>query len=233
MAQLKEVEIKIITNRNRDSKPLEGIGKDEASFFCLDLVFGQDRCDVQFHGIYIATMQTKIQHAPQQLLTCSKGTIRYEVLLPREAFKERLGVGIQPPGVDKSQLPWTINVHVLGLRSEADTVARQLSKYRLFLQRPIPMYFSVAYENPQYLSIVGSSFTSGDLLHSFSAEVTKATTKLDSNTVSGELDHDLDEVRAVINNLPRHDYLREANIDNRINTNLLRQAQIPKQLGQS
>jgi hypothetical protein len=45
----------------------------------------------------------------------------------------------------------------------------------------------------------------------------------ESNAVSEELDHVSDELRAVMNNLPRHGYLREADVDERINTDLLRQ----------
>jgi hypothetical protein len=47
--------------------------------------------------------------------------------------------------------------------------------------------------------------------------------EIESNAVSEELYHVLDELKVVMNNLPRHDYLREADVDKRINTDLLRQ----------
>jgi len=221
MTQLKEVEIKIITIQNKDSKPFENIGRGEDIFVCLDLAFGQDRCDVEFQGINIATMQTKTQHALQQLMSCSKERVRYKALVPRAELKEKLDAAMQPLGADKSKLPWSMNIQIFGVRSIADTAAKELSKYHLFLQHPCPVPFNAAYENPQYFSMAGSSFTNGVVLPPISVEATQS--EIESNAVSEELDHVLDELKAVMNNLPRHDYLSEADVDKRINTNLLTQ----------
>lgn len=193
------------------------IEKDEDIFAWLDLIFGHDRCDVQFQGINIATMQTKTQHALQQLISCSKERVRYEALV----LRSELNTAMQPLGVDKSKLPWLMNIQIFGVRSIADTVAKLLSKYRLFLQHPCPVPFNAAYENPQYLSIVGSSFTNGAILPAISIEATQG--EIESNAVSDELDNIPDELRAVVNNLPERDYLKEADVDERINTDLLRQ----------
>jgi SWI/SNF-related matrix-associated actin-dependent regulator of chromatin subfamily A3 len=218
---LKEVEIKIITNQSKDSKTFEKIGRDEDIFAYLDLIFGQDRCDVQFQGINIATMQTKTQHALQHLMSYSKERVRYKALVPQTELKEKLDAAIQPLGADKSKLPWSMNIQIFGVRSIADTVAKELSKYRLFLQHPCPVPFNAVYENPQYLSMAGSSFNNGAVLPPISVEATQS--EIESDAVSEELDHVLDELKAVMNNLPRHDYLREADVDKRINTDLLRQ----------
>lgn len=222
MTQLKEVEIKIIlTYRNKDLKISEEIGRAEDPFAYLDLLFGQDRCDVQFQGVNIATMQTKTQHALQHLIHCSKGRVCYKALVPRADFKERLDATIQPLGIDKFKLPWSMNIQIFGVRSIAATVAKELSKYRLFLQHPFPVQLNAAYENPQYLSMAGSSFTNGAILAPISVEVTQ--TEIESNDISEDPDQVLDELRTVIDNLPRHDYLREADIDKQVNTDLLRQ----------
>jgi SWI/SNF-related matrix-associated actin-dependent regulator of chromatin subfamily A3 len=221
MTQLKEVGIKIITNQNKDSKAFEKIGRDEDIFAYLDLIFGQNRCDLQFQGINIATTQTKTQHALQQLIYHSKERVRYKALVPRAEFKEKLDAAMQPLGVDKSKLHWSMNIQIFGVRSIADTVAKELSKYRLFLQHPCPVPFNAAYENPQYFSMVGSSFTNGAVLPPISVGVTQK--EIESNAVSEELDHVLDDLRAVINSLPTHEYLREVDVDERIKTDLLRQ----------
>ena len=218
---MKEVEIKIITNQNFDSKTFEKIGRNEDVFAYLDLIFGQDRCDVQFQGINIATMQTKTQHALQHLMSCSKERVRYKALVPRAELKEKLDAAMQPLGADKSKLPWSMNIQIFGVRSIADTAAKELSKYHLFLQHPCPVPFNAAYENPQYFSMAGSSFTNGAVLPPISVEATQS--EIESNAVSEELYHVLDELKVVMNNLPRHDYLREADVDKRINTDLLRQ----------
>jgi SWI/SNF-related matrix-associated actin-dependent regulator of chromatin subfamily A3 len=221
MTQLKEVEIKIITDQNKYSKAFEKTGRDEDIFAYLDLVFGQDRCDVQFQGLNIATTQTKTQHALQQLIYCSKERVRYKALVARAEFKEKLDAALQPLSVDKSKLRWSMNIQIFGVRSIADIVAKELSKYRLFLQHPYPMPFNAAYENPQYFSMVGSSFTNGAVLPPISVEATQR--EIESNAVSEELNHGLDDLRAVINNLPKHECLKEVDVDERINTDLLRQ----------
>lgn len=165
-------------------------------------------------------MQTKTQHALQQVMFSSKERVRYKALVPRAELHEILDAVIKPLGVDKSKLPWSMNIQIFGVRSIADTVAKDLSKYRLFLQHPSPVPFNINYENPQYLSMVGSSFTNGAILPQISVQ--KAQTEIESSVVFEELDNGLDEIRAVINNLPRHDHLREVDVDKRINTELLR-----------
>lgn len=158
---LKEVEIKIINNQKNDSKIFDELGGEEDSFAYLDLIFGHDRCDVQFQDINIATMQTKTQHALQQLIFFSKQRVRYKALVPRAEFQQMLDAAMQPLSVDKHKLLCSMNVQVFGARSIANTVAKELSKYHLFLQHPFPVPFNAAYENPQYLNMVGSSFTNG------------------------------------------------------------------------
>jgi hypothetical protein len=216
---LKEVEIKIIANQNRDSEIFDRIRGDEDSIVYLGLIFGKDRCDVQFQGINIATMQTKSQHALQQLIARSKRTIRFRALVPEADFKEKFEAVMQPFGVDKQKLTWSLNIQLFGVRPIADTVAKELCKYHLFLQHPVPMPLDEAYENPQYLTIVGSSFINGAVLPPISVEATHR--KLDFDGVTGEPDDSLYELRAVINDLPKQAFLREADVDHRINTDLL------------
>jgi hypothetical protein len=73
--------------------------------------------------------------------------------------------------------------------------------------------------------MVRSSFTNGAVLPPISAEASQG--EIESNPRSEELGLPSDELAAVINDLPRHDYLREVDIDKRIKTNLLRQVYKP------
>jgi SWI/SNF-related matrix-associated actin-dependent regulator of chromatin subfamily A3 len=221
VTQLREVEIQIICIRSKDLKAFESIGSDEDVFVYLDLIFGQDRCDVQFKGINIGTMQTKTQHALQQLMSHSKEKVRFKALVHREDLKEKLDTVMQPLGVNKSKLAWSMNIQIFGVRSISDMAAKDLSKYRLFLQHPCPTPFNATYENPQYLSMVGSSFINGAVLPPISMDASRP--EIEPNAVTEESDHGLDELRAVINDLPKHDYLREAVVDERVNTDMLRQ----------
>jgi SWI/SNF-related matrix-associated actin-dependent regulator of chromatin subfamily A3 len=218
--QLRDVQIKIIGIRSKEPKNLEEIEGDEDIFVYLKLVFGQDRCDIQLKGINVATMNTTTHHALMSL--SSKEKIRYEALVPQPEFKQKSSAAVQSLGVDAPQMTCSMNIQLFGVRSTADTVAKELSKHRLFLQHPHPMPFTVTYENPQYFSMVGSSFTNGAVLPPISAEVAPEEIASHPPYHSEELDHDSDELVAVINDLPSHDYLREAAVDKRIKTSLLR-----------
>jgi SWI/SNF-related matrix-associated actin-dependent regulator of chromatin subfamily A3 len=222
LAQLRYVQIRINSIQSKDLKLLEELGRDKDVLASLDLIFGQDRCDLQFKGINVATMNSKSQRALHQLMSLvSKESVRYEALVPRAEFKQKLEAAAQPLNPDRSKLICSMDVQIFGARYLADTIAKELCKYRMFLQHPIRRPLDVAYENPQYLSAVGSSFTNGAVLPPISAEASQNDTELKPNIE--EPDHDPDDLKVFINNLPGHDYLREADVDKRIETNLLRQ----------
>ena len=219
MTKLRNIQIKRIGIQNEESKILEELRKenDVSSYSLLELIFGQDRCDVQFKDINIATINTKTYSALKSLLN---ERIRYKALVPQAEFRRKLDTTVHSPGANRSELTWSMDIQIFGISSIADTVAKELSKYRLFLQHPHPMPVDVAYENPQYLSMAGSSFTNGAILPPISTEMSQVESK--SNPDS-ELDHVPNELIAIINNLPRHEYLQEADVDKRIKTKLLRQ----------
>lgn len=208
-----------ITNSLKKLKNFEEIVKDQDNFIHLDLIFEQDRCNVQFKNISVATMNTKTHHALRSLQ--SKLRVRYEGLVTRVEFKEKLDSVMKPLGADISKLTWSMDIQIFGVRSIGDAVAKELSQYRLFLQHPYSVPFDVAYENPQYPSMLRSSFTNGAVLPPISIEASHRETKIHLHPE--DLDDDVEELSAVINDLPRHDYLREVDIDKRIQTDLLRQ----------
>ncbi|CAG8962047.1 hypothetical protein HYFRA_00005089 [Hymenoscyphus fraxineus] len=215
---VKEIQVRILVHHHRDSNRFEGIREDEDTFTNLDLIFGQDRCEVQFQGTNIATMQKKSQRALQQLISCSKERIIFKAIVSSIELKKKMYMIMQSSVVDESHLPWSINIQIFGVRADADIVAKELSKYRLFLQHPVPRPSDAIYENPQYLNTFGSSFINGAVLPPIVVEASQKDSS--HNLVSEELLDDADQVRAVINNLPKQDYLEEAIIDERIKTEL-------------
>lgn len=222
LAQLRYVQIRINPIQSKDLKVLEELGRDKDVLASLDLIFGQDRCDLQFKGINVATMNSKSQRALHQLMSLlSKESVRYEALVTRAEFKQKLEAAAQPLNPDRSKLICSMNVQIFGARYLADTIAKELCKHRMFLQHPIRRPLSVAYENPQYLTAVGSSFTNGAVLPPISAETSQ--NDIESKPNIEEPDHNPDDLKVFINNLPGHDYLQEADVDKRIETNLLRQ----------
>ena len=107
---------------------------------------------------------------------------------------------------------------IFGPRSVADTLARDLSRFHLFLQHPYQLPPNVVYDNPQYLSIVGSSFANGAILPPIAAEPPQQVTdRPDELGQTGEMD-----ITAVMDNLPKHNYLKEAHVDGRVASPLLR-----------
>jgi len=222
LAQLRYVQIRINSIQSKDLKNLEELGRDKYVLASPDLIFGQDRCDLQFKGINVATMNSKSQRALHQLMSLvSKESVRYEALVSRAEFKQKLEAAQLPLNPDGSKLICSMDVQIFGARYLADTIAKELCKYLMFLQHPIRRPLDVAYENPQYLSAIGSSFTNGAVLPPISAEALQ--NDIESKANIQEPDHDPDDLKVFINNLPGHDYFREADVDKRIETNLLRQ----------
>jgi hypothetical protein len=102
----------------------------------------------------------------------------------------------------------------------ADSLARGLSKYRLFLQHPTPKPPGLEYVNPQYLTMAGSYLPNGAVL----APIPMDAFDLDAsrrNDVDQDPEDEVD-LKAVMDNLPQHAYLRDADIDGRVNATLLK-----------
>jgi len=107
---------------------------------------------------------------------------------------------------------------IFGPRFISETLARELSRYRLFLQHPYPMPTNTPYENPQYLSMVGSSLPNGALLPPLLAEAPHRDTYQ-----SARVDQD-DEIdlATVIDNIYTPSDLKKVDIDKRIGATLTR-----------
>ena len=225
-AQLKDVHIKFISNHTKLARTFSDFQNNENAFAELDLTFGQDRCDVQFQGVNVAIMQTKAQYALQELIEASEG-IRYAALASHAALAENLDVTahwLSTKEIKQAGLMSSMNIQIFGIRSVADTVAKKLSKYHLFLQHPEPPPADIAYENPQYLNALGSKSDNWAILPqliSVPAEQAKDTPAI----VSDERGLTLDGVRALVDNLPETDYLQDVELDARIKTELLMQVQ--------
>src|SRR5215469_4635138 len=219
-SQLRDIQIRITHFQKGDSLTFEEIGRDEDVFQCPKLIFEEDRCDIQCQeGVSIASMNKKTHFALRSL--SSRDEVRYKGLLPRAKFKEKLAAAAQASSLDSTDIICSMSLLVFGVRSIADTLANELSRYHLFLQHPYPVPTHILYENPQYPSMIASSFPNGALLPSISVEAFEP--EIEADPCAEELEHDAEDLMAVINSLPRHDYLKEADIDNRIQTTLLRQ----------
>ena len=193
--------------------------KGEEVFQCPKLVLGEDRCDVQSQeGVSVATMNKKAHLALRSLFL--EYDIQYQGLLPKVKFKEKLDTATQPVGLNSSNSTISMSVLVFGSRSIADPLAKALSRHRLFLQHPSIALTHNLYENPQYPRTITSSFPNGTIIAPISVTAVQADTEV--GPLSAAVDQDPEDLIAVINNLPRHDYLNEkAHIDSRVRATLL------------
>ncbi|RWA09490.1 hypothetical protein EKO27_g5618 [Xylaria grammica] len=108
-------------------------------------------------------------------------------------------------------------LNIFGPRSVKDTLAKELARFRLFLQHPVPMPEGISYENPQYLSTASSSFGNGAILPPIPTEIFRHET-----SKAGTSDQDeATTITTVLDNLPAHNCVGNIDIDKRIRTTLL------------
>ncbi|KAI0410227.1 hypothetical protein F5X98DRAFT_387036 [Xylaria grammica] len=108
-------------------------------------------------------------------------------------------------------------LNIFGPRSVKDTLAKELARFRLFLQHPVPIPEGIVYENPQYLSTASSSFGNGAILPPVPAEIFRHET-----SKTGTLDQDVvTTIATVLDNFPAYNCVGNINVDKRIRTTLL------------
>jgi hypothetical protein len=149
-----------------------------------------------------------------------KEKIRYEGQVLTTHFKKDLTTITRSPIVGASMLTLPLNIYVYGTRDIADDIATGLSKYRLFLQHPWLVPLGITYQNPQCFGKIGTSLTNGFILPPISVENSQRPNDIELPSESS--DPDIDEVMAVIDDIPGQNYSTEADIDIRIKTSLKR-----------
>lgn len=200
----------------RQSISFDEVSGDNGIFAGLNLVITEDRCDILARGVSIATMNERT-HLVLNSLPSNK-VLKCSGLISKAKLDQKLAIATVTPSPGSPKLTCTMDILVFGPRTVGDALARHLSRYRLFLQHPYPMPTNVNYENPQYLAIVGSSFSNGTILPPISADVFRG----DSHSSNNPEEDESVDIYSVLDNLPMHDYLREANIGKGIESTLLR-----------
>ncbi|KAI9654108.1 MAG: hypothetical protein M1821_006819 [Bathelium mastoideum] len=215
---LNGVRIQLIRLQRKASNTFDEVEKAAEIFLCPKVVLDEYRCDIQSReGNSVATLNKKA-HSILRSLFLEYNT-QYQGLLQKAKFVEKLDAAAQPTGLYPSDLEISMSVLVFGLRSVADRLAKALSRHRLFLQHPsIPTH--KLYENPQYPLTITSSSIDGTTLCQTSTTANQVDTKADF--LAAAANEELENPIAVINNLPRHDYLNEAApIDDHVRATLL------------
>jgi hypothetical protein len=178
----------------------------------LALILREDRCDIQNNGVTIASMNKKT-HISLKYASGEK-PLKYTGLM----YKKKLALEFKATsGSSSSKSTSTLDVLVFGPRSLADIVAKDFSRHLLFFQHPYPMSTDAHYENPQYLDLMGTSFTNGSILPPIMARV--AETKPHHDEPNKE--EGISTLTMMLENLPNRYYSAEIGIDGRLLTPLL------------
>jgi hypothetical protein len=156
-------------------------------------------------GIEIGVLNTTISHCFQDLL--GSAFIRYEAFVGPNVWGEAIQTWRQTG--KRGRLP--INVNVYGSRDAIEAVGKVFSRARLYFQHPYRCDDSIKYENPHYLSFSNIGIPESPTLTSWSTTSLHQTERYSKCNIS-----------EVLENLDQQEYVRQANIDSRVRTPLLR-----------
>lgn len=201
---------------------IEQLQAGESTYTCLELVFVDNRCDVQTKAGFAIGTIPKRQHKVLQRCHSSEN-LEYKALVLLDDFERSMNRVQKTARSSNHQC--TINIQVFGAREIADSIGKVLSQERLFLQHPSPLLHGAMYENPQYLSLVGSTLPNGALLPQLSCEIMGAESKLNDPTIELVEEVDKDEIEGLMsamNGVVEHNYLEHVRIDKRIHSILYR-----------
>ncbi|KAI1387873.1 SNF2 family N-terminal domain-containing protein [Hypoxylon trugodes] len=211
-----DIQVQLIPVVNR-RKPIPS-GSETEDISAVKLVFSEDRCDiVNSLEIVIGTINKKTHIALSKLTSIKQ--IYFSGCIKPTYHDNRISTTTKSPSISSPIATTSADFSIFGPRAIAEQLAKELSRYRLFLQHPTPLPDSVPYENPQYLSIAGISFSNGSILPAIkgideSEETPDTPSSLEEN-------EQLTDLNYVLDHLPQHNYLTQIKIDQRISTPLL------------
>ncbi|PLB50322.1 hypothetical protein P170DRAFT_463556 [Aspergillus steynii IBT 23096] len=183
----------------------------EHEFASLDLSIQDDRCDILSLGTSIATMNRKTHHALNSIRLPDPPI--WTGVMPKSELQQRLiAAGTSP----RSKVTCKMSVLVIGAPSIAQTLARELAKYHLFLQHPDPKPANLGYDNPQYLSLVGAPCLDRPIL----PPILDIPNQRDGHNSEGLDGGESEDVRVVLDTFPQQTLRNEVEIDSRIRTRL-------------
>jgi len=151
----------------------------------------------------VGVLNKAISHCFQDLSGTT--SIRYESFVDSNVWREAIQTWKQTG--KRGILP--VNVHVYGSRDGKEAVGKVFSRARLYFQHPYHCDSSIEYENPHYLNFGNITVSEAPILSSWSTSYqTERSSKYN--------------ISEAFINLDQQEYVRQANIDSRIRTPLLR-----------
>ncbi|KAI0904683.1 hypothetical protein F4823DRAFT_633777 [Ustulina deusta] len=212
---LKDIIIQFNHGQSMRSIAFDEVGRGNEVFASLDLQISKDRCDILAKGNLIATMNSQTHFALTSL--SSAAPLKYTGILLQEQFRKTSATTTKASPATSSKLTCAISLLICGPQSIGDSLAKELSRYHLFLQHPISSPANIVYNNPQYLTMVRFSSVNGAMLPPILSEDFQL-----ENDPAVELEHNESmDLLDIVDHLPTQLQLREADIDRRIKTPLL------------
>jgi hypothetical protein len=198
-----------VASQDMDTEPL--------GFLPLQLYFKDEYCVLQTkEGCAFGILNKRVFRSLTRL-TCFPD-LEYTALIARNAWQER----IFPGGKDSKQRCIGLDINISGPRCELDATARGLSRAQLFLQPPHYGTSNLPYQNPQYLDLPGLVQVL-ELPVFSNSQTPNAGAHADSGDNKALVENDgYPDFDKILEELPRHDYLKEAVVDIRVMTKLLR-----------
>jgi len=157
-----------------------------------------------FTEIEIGALNTAISHCFQEL--SGTASVRYEVFVNYNALREATQAWKRTG--KRGTLP--IDVNVYGSRDATGAVGRVFSTARLYFQHPYHYDSSAKYDNPHYLSFSNIANPESPIISSENTSVYQTERSTTCN------------ISKVLENLDQQEYVRQADIDSRIRTPLLK-----------
>jgi SWI/SNF-related matrix-associated actin-dependent regulator of chromatin subfamily A3 len=156
-----------------------------------------------FTEIEIGALNTTISHCFQEL--SGTASVRYEVFVNYNALREAIQAWKQTG--KRGTLPLDVNVY--GSRDATGVVGKVFSGARLYFQHPYHYDDSAKYDNPHYLSF--SNIANPE------SRISLGNTSVYQTERSAKCD-----ISKVLENLDQQEYVRQADIDSRVQTPLLK-----------
>lgn len=200
-----DVEAQLLDNPHifDDANLVNGQGSDQ-NYYQLRVISRNNYFVLQsFTGIEIGALNIAISHCFQEL--SGTASVRYEVFVPYNALREAIQAWKQTG--KRGTLPIDINVY--GSRDATGVVGRVFSRARLYFQHPYHYDGSAKYDNPHYLSFLNIANPAPTIIPSGNTSVYQTERSAKCN------------ISKVLENLDQQEYVRQADIDSRIQTPLL------------
>ncbi|KAI4859476.1 SNF2 family N-terminal domain-containing protein [Hypoxylon rubiginosum] len=214
-----DVRIQWISAASRQKLVSQGVSKKQ-DVYDVNLVLSDGRCEVvDVFGDIVAVLNSKTHLALSKLTAVNQ--IQFRGHIQRDNLNSTTTGGKLL--LNGSSAHSLLDLLVFGPQLIAENLARELSRYRLFLQHPDPLPADVSYSNPQYLPIAGAFLTNGSLLPAIQ-DLEDVEDHEDTSNISSSQEDDklqMSNLADVLDHLPQHNYLEEVQVDHRISTPLL------------